>query len=345
MSFISNLIRSRYFQLGFFWILSFWITLEIFSQTETLRILDLIYVGLFHIPMIFVVHAHDRLLFNRLLLNGKYIGYSISFFFMLGATYFIYLFSFGQLSSWFFPDYYMVAIYEPFEVLLFSLIYVFVFQMIDITRSWFSQQQDIARLAQLEEENKEAELKALRSQVNPHFLFNSLNAIYNESINKTDKAPKMILQLSDLLRYVLDQIGSDRATLKDELDYLSNYVEMQLMRLNDPDKVKYTVVGDPGELTIAPLLLINFVENCFKHADLQKPESYIHIRLTIKDHTLEFSAENTIPVQSYSESVLRAGTGIENSRKRLELAYPNKFGLELSSDEHIFKTNLFMELT
>lgn len=307
--------------------------------------LDLIYVSLFHIPMIFAVHAHDQVLFKRLLLDRKYIGYGVSFFFLLGATYFIYLFSFNDLSVWIFPDYYFVALYEPIEIIGFSLVYIFVFQMIDIARNWFAQQQDIARLAQLEEENKKAELKALRSQVNPHFLFNSLNAIYSEALKKTDKAPNMILQLSDLLRYVLDQIGSDRAPLKDEIDYLSNYVEMQLMRLNDPSRITFKVDGKPGDLQIAPLLLINFVENCFKHADLQSDEGFIHIHISIQDNTLKFSAENSIPVSTYSQNQLRAGTGIENSKKRLELAYPNKFGLELSSDDLIFKTNLYMELT
>lgn len=277
-------------------------------------------------------------------MSKKYLGYSVTFFFLLATTYFLYLFSFNDLSGWIFPDYYFVALYEPIEVIGFSLIYIFAFQTIDITKSWFSQQRDIARLAQLEEENREAELKALRSQVNPHFLFNSLNAIYSESLKKTDKAPRMILQLSDLLRYVLDQIGSDRVKLKHELDYLSNYVEMQLMRLNEPSKITYSVTGEPGDLEIAPLLLINFVENCFKHADLQRDGSYIDIRITIQSHTLEFSAENTIPVKTYTSAELKAGTGIDNSKKRLELAYPNKFGLELSSDDHIFKTNLFMEL-
>ncbi|MDZ7806251.1 MAG: histidine kinase [Gracilimonas sp.] len=345
MKLLTNIVRSRTFQWLLFWVASFWLTLQIFSQTEEIRTLDLIYVGLFHIPMVFAVHVHDQVLFKRLLLNKSFIGYGIGFFFLLGATYFIYLFSFNDLSTWIFPDYYFVALYEPVEIIGFSLVYIFVFQMIDITRSWFSQQQDIARLAQLEEENKKAELQALRSQVNPHFLFNSLNAIYSEALKKTDKAPNMILQLSDLLRYVLDQIGSDRAPLKDELDYLSNYVEMQLMRLNEPSKINFTIDGNPSELTIAPLLLINFVENCFKHADLQKKDGFIRILITINNNTLEFSAENSIPVMSFSQTELRAGTGIENSKKRLELAYPNKFGLELSSDDHIFKTNLYMELT
>lgn len=306
--------------------------------------LDLIYVGLFHVPMVFAVHVHDQLLFKKYLLNKKYLGYGVSFFFLLTTTYFIYQFSFNDLSTWLFPDYYFVALYDPIEIIGFSLIYIFVFQMIDIAKSWFSQQQDIARLAQLEEENREAELKALRSQVNPHFLFNSLNAIYSESLKKTDKAPRMILQLSDLLRYVLDQIGSDRVDLKDELDYLSNYVEMQLLRLNDPSRITYIITGNPRKLTIAPLLLINFVENCFKHADLQSEGSYIDIHFTIQDHILEFSAENTIPFKTYTSSELRAGTGIQNSIKRLELAYPNKFGLELTSDDYIFKTKLYMEL-
>lgn len=337
-----TIIASRPIQWLLFWAVSFTLTLQIFSQTDDVRQLDLIYTGLFHLPMLFAVHSHHLLLFKKLLLNEKYVAYFASLIALLAATYFFYLFSFNQLSGWLFPDYFFVALYSAGEITGFTLIYLFAATTIDITRSWFSQQQDIARLARLEEENKKAELQALRAQVNPHFLFNSLNTIYNEALLKTDRAPQLILKLSEMLRYVVDKMEEDKVPLSEELIYLENYVEMHKERLNDPQKVTFVRKAEPGNLKLAPLLLINFVENCFKHADLSEEESFIFIRVDVFARQLKLTCKNTFfPGDSYS---YRTGAGLQNAERRLELAYPNRHNLVQSIDGNTYILELNMEL-
>ena len=277
------------------------------------------------------------------MLNKQYAGYGVSFFFLLIATYFLYLFTFNELSGWLFPDYYFVAIYSSGELIGFTLIYVFAATATDIIRSWFSQQQDIARLAQLEEENKRAELQALRAQVNPHFLFNSLNTIYNEALKKTDKAPQLILKLSNMLRYVVDKMIQDKVLLEDEINYLKNFITLHKQRLNDPEKVRFDLEGNIGSQKIAPLLLINFVENCFKHADLTTDESFILIRLTVNDTDLILHCRNTMYTGS-SSIPKNTGSGLQNAQRRLELAYAERHDLDISEQENVYSLKLSMKL-
>lgn len=340
---LQNILTSRPFQWVLFWAVSFGITFQVFSQTDEVRLLDVIYTSLFHVPMVFAVHVHEQFIFNKLMLNRQYIGYGVSFFFLLIATYFLYLFTFNELSVWLFPDYYFVAIYSAGELIGLTLIYVFAATATDIIRSWFSQQQDIARLAQLEEENKRAELQALRAQVNPHFLFNSLNTIYNEALKKSDKAPQLILKLSGMLRYVVDKIDQDLVSLEEEVAYLKNFIGLHKERLNDPSKVKFIISGDFSSLKIAPLLLLNFVENTFKHADLTDDNAFISIEISTQAKSLTLVCTNTF-FNDGSPKTNSFGSGIENAKRRLELAYPNRHSLHIEKNENTYHLELKLEL-
>lgn len=343
MNSLKSIIRNRLVQSLLFWAISFFVLLRIFAQTDDIRMIDVIYTGLFHLPMVFAVHFHDRFLFRRLMLNQRYTGYGIAFFFLLASTYFIYLFTFNKLSGWLFPDYYFVAVYSPSEIIGFTFIYLFAATTIDITRSWFSQQQDIARLAQLEEENKRAELKVLRAQVNPHFLFNSLNTIYSEALKKSDKAPKLILKLSDMLRYVVEKMNQNLVTLEEEIEYLKNFVELHKARLNDPSKVKFIISGDFSSLKIAPLLLLNFLENAFKHADLTDDDTFISIEISTRGKELRLSCSNSF-FEDDSQQIKSSGSGIENAKRRLELVYPDRHSLHIRKNENTYHLKLKLEL-
>jgi LytS/YehU family sensor histidine kinase len=153
----------------------------------------------------------------------------------------------------------------------------------------------------------------------------------------------MILQLSDMLRYVLDKMEAESVPLKEEVAYLQNYVDMQKNRLNDPQKVRFNIVGNMNGYAISPLLLINFLENCFKHADLQKDSGFIRMNLSLNDRHLKLTTRNTIrgQIDDVEES---SGLGIENARKRLELAYPNAYSLDISEDNQHYEINLNIDL-
>lgn len=173
-------------------------------------------------------------------------------------------------------------------------------------------------------------------------MFNSLNTIYSEALNKSGKAPELILKLSYILRYVVDKADSDKVNLEKEIEYISHYIELNKERLNEPDKVSFKTDGDFSDKEIAPLLLITFVENCFKHADLSDDRGFISVRLTQTEIMLKLHCKNS--VGSKGENLEKGtGAGIKNARRRMELAYPDDFELSINSgnDEYELSLNIF----
>ena len=326
-----------------FWTASFLVVLRLFTRTDEVRAIDVIYTSLFHFPLLTTVLLHQYIL-HTFFDKRRYLVYMFQFLFLafilLPQGYF---FTFNVLSDWVFSDYYFISVYEWFEITGIGLIYMTVTLLLHLAKGWFKQQKTITRVALLEEEKTASELQALRAQVNPHFLFNSLNTIYGEALKKSEKAPQLILELSDILRYVVDNMNRDHVLLKDEMEYLVKYIALQKERLNNPDRVRFSISGEARNLRIAPLLLITFVENCFKHGSLSEPSDFASISIKLENHTLTLQTDNTIHIEPEDiESSTK--TGLRNARRRLDLAYENRYSLEIQSrNEHYFLT-LSMEL-
>lgn len=328
-----------------FWAVSFYIGLEVFSYRDEYQTIDVIYNFLFHIPLVYAVSLHSFHLIPNFLAKSKFWIYGLLLILGLyGSTIPLYTLTFDVFAGWLFPDYYLVGVFTRLEFVGIVTLYLILSSSLEFAQTWFSSLKAKNRIIELESQKAASELKVLRAQVNPHFLFNSLNTIYNEALKKSDKAPAMILKLSDLLRYVLDKMEEDRVPLAEELSYLQNYVDMQLERLNNPEKVSFTVKGDPGSMKIAPLLLINFVENAFKHADLQSKDGLVTIDINIERGSLELNSKNKIRDRSLEVDRGNNGLGIENARRRLELSYPKKHTLEITNNNQKYSIHLYMEL-
>jgi LytS/YehU family sensor histidine kinase len=178
-------------------------------------------------------------------------------------------------------------------------------------------------------ERSEAELRFLRTQMNPHLLFNSLNNVYSYALEKSDRAPEMILKLSGVLRYMLYEAGDGLVPLRRELDYIRDYFELQQLSTEGRGDVSLSIVGEPGHLTIAPLILIVFIENCFKHAVETTDPLFVHVSIRIEGDTLMLEARNNLPAPEAAHAPIRVGgIGLENVRRRLELLYPGRFSLK-----------------
>jgi len=326
-----------------FWAVSFYVILGFFSRTDGTRLIDIIYTFLFILPFMVVVTIHSYHFIPNYLAQSKFWLYGLSSFLLLGFTIIAYNFSFLFLSEWFFPGYYLVATYDPHEVIGFAVLFLLISSSLEFARYWFEGLQAKKMVSELKTENIASELKALRAQVNPHFLFNSLNTIYNEALKKSDKAPQLILKLSDMLRYVVDKMNQDKVLLGDEINYLKNFITLHKQRLNDPEKVSFDLDGNTGSQKIAPLLLINFIENCFKHADLTTDDSFISIRLALNDSDLILHCQNTMYIESSSRPK-NTGAGLQNAKRRLELAYAERHNLEISEDEKVYSLKLNMKL-
>jgi hypothetical protein len=199
------------------------------------------------------------------------------------------------------------------------------------------------RWRQTEREKLNAELAYLKAQINPHFLFNILNTIYSLAIEKSDQTATAVVELSQMMRYVISEAGHHLVPLSKEIDYISNYIALQRLRFGDTIPLSYTVTGTPSGQLIAPLILISFVENAFKHGVNSSEDADIRINIVITDKQLHFTAfNNKVTIQEIPES---GGLGIENTRQRLQLLYPANHTLEIKDELHHFSVSLILTLT
>ncbi|TMM57292.1 hypothetical protein FEE95_12460 [Maribacter algarum] len=192
---------------------------------------------------------------------------------------------------------------------------------------------------------KEMELNYLKEQVNPHFLFNSLNSIYSLSRQQSPETPDLVMQLSELMRYQLESAKKDTVLLKEELEFIENYLLLEEKRLSGRCNIEYLIKGTIKPLRIAPMLLIPFVENAIKHgAQSTNEQSNIDIFASLKNSTLHFLVRNSKPLGSVSASE-RKGMGLENVKRRLNLLYPGSHELKIKEAETEYDVNLSIDLT
>ncbi|MEO6189997.1 MAG: histidine kinase [Saprospiraceae bacterium] len=193
--------------------------------------------------------------------------------------------------------------------------------------------------------NIESELLFLKNQINPHFLFNTLNNLYALTLKKSDYAPELVLKLSDMLRYMLYECNETVVPLSKEIHYINNYIALEKIRLSQQADIQIEIVGDPTNINVAPLLFIPFIENSFKHGlKYSTTDSYIHIQFRIEDE-IHFSIVNSkhihIPGMNKPKSV--GGIGLNNVRKRLELIYPNSHELDIIDQLDHYQVNLILK--
>lgn len=190
---------------------------------------------------------------------------------------------------------------------------------------------------------KEMELNYLKAQVNPHFLFNSLNSIYALSRQLSVETPEVVMQLSELMRYQLESSKKDSVLLKEELEFIENYLLLEDKRLSNRCTIEFSIEGDASGLRISPMLLIPFVENAVKHgAQSTNEESSISVIAKIDNTSLDFSVVNSKP-NRISESN-RKGMGLENVRRRLELLYTGLHMLKMEDSEQTYSVHLSIDL-
>lgn len=185
---------------------------------------------------------------------------------------------------------------------------------------------------------KEQELHYLKRQIHPHFLFNTLNTIYGFALKQSKHTPDIILKLSNLLDYILYQVNKPKVSLKEEVLHIKEYIELEKIRFQDTLKVEFETSEINEQLQIAPMLLIPFVENAFKHGNLEDGFLRIEIRVKVIENQLNFSIKNT--VKNHDSANRKVGIGLENIRKRLELNYSNNYRLKNENKNNWYVVNL-----
>ncbi|UKT63861.1 sensor histidine kinase [Pedobacter mucosus] len=210
--------------------------------------------------------------------------------------------------------------------------------IIKFAADWFATE-NIQR--NLESERREMELQFLKSQLNPHFLFNSLNNIYSLAYQKSDKTADAIMKLSEIMRYMIYESNTPTVSLSKEVDYLTNYIELQKIRFKDGAYIQLTLNGEIDDQKIVPLMLISFVENAFKHGVVTDPAEPVKINIIANQKILHFSVINK---KNQQNKDALGGVGLINVERRLQLIYPDRYKLNVVNSATHYTCELMIDI-
>lgn len=333
------IFRRTWWQHLLFWGVALVILLNIFKTSSSFERIDLIYTLIFLVPLVAIVYMNLYLFIPRYLRKEQYLFYTLFFLILIGLGAVVLYFLFDSWIDFILPNYYFISYYNVPNLMLYTASFLLLTTLLKLSRSWFM-------LLRVERMTTSHQLKSLQSQINPHFLLNSLQTIYALALDKSERTSDVILQLSGILKYTLYETGHSRVRLEKEMSLIQDYVEMYRHRV-DPIRanIRLKVEGDPGDKEIAPMLLIPFIENSFKHGLLGgQGGAFVHIGIRIGTDDLEFRTENNLGDTDPIELDKKRGIGIENTKQRLELLYPGKHELEIKRKEGVFSVRLQLDL-
>ncbi len=225
---------------------------------------------------------------------------------------------------------------------LISLMTAGISTIVKISSDWLRQTQT---QRDLETRTMQTELNFLKSQINPHFLFNTLNSLYALTLKKSDEAPEVVIKLSEMMRYMLYECNEPQVPLSKEVNYIKNYLDLERLRHKDLD-IQFDVEGSLNDLQIAPLIFIAFIENAFKHgASNHISAGFVHIHLFLEGGELNLYVENSKPEKQPTQEHRRSGgIGLVNVRRRLDILYKRNYNLEVHDKPNTYGVNLWMKI-
>jgi sensor histidine kinase YesM len=327
-----------------FWFLSLLIFAYIFKISDSVGKIDILFSVLFHISILPGVYLNLLLLVPYLFKGEKYLFYIFAVLMLIvGITFFNQL-TFDRITDIILPGYYFVSQFNYLETSILVVIYIVGTTVLSLSKSWFKMQEVKARITKIEKENIDSQLKSLKAQINPHFLFNSLNVLYSLTLKHSDETADAIIKLSDILRYIIYDSEKEKVSIKSEVALINNYLSLQKHRIESSSNVQFETIIK-NEIQISPMLLLPLVENSFKHGvkgDILN--TYVRIRLIASNETMHFEIENNKGISDDSAEITEGGVGLSNIQKRLNLLYPDKHHFLINQDERIFKVTLKIEL-
>jgi two-component system, LytTR family, sensor histidine kinase AlgZ len=203
-----------------------------------------------------------------------------------------------------------------------------------------------AQRKELEHEKLSAELRFLKAQINPHFLFNTLNNLYYLAFSQSPKTPDVVAKLAQMMRYMIYDSNHAAVPLHKEVEYMENYISLEKMRLNHEIPIEFVWDGVNEQTQVTPLILITFLENAFKHGvSNNAPDAWIKAHLAGDHKTLTYTVENSIIAGNGEKTTEKPGIGLQNVRRRLDLSYPNRYQLEVTSLPDRYRIDLTIQLT
>lgn len=335
----------RFLQHLVFWVLSFFLFLQLFKTGTKPEKVDYFYTALFQLSLLPAVYINLKWLLPKF---GKRKYIVIYLLLLVAVILFFSWINYKFFASWsakVFPDYFFISYFTFKEIIFFFTTYVVITSLLKLSKSWFWVSELEKELLEKEKQKSEVELKALKAQINPHFFFNTLNNIYSMALDKDERLPNTILQLSNLMRYFLYESRDNFIPLKKELDVVDNYIALQKLRSGPHLNMEISKSGAVDGQQIAPLLLITFLENAFKHgAKGDSIDPFIKLIIVIEKNKLRFSVANSKGMIDDIRTTVQAGLGLVNVKRQLELLYPGKHSLEVKDMRSSFAIELQLEL-
>jgi two-component system LytT family sensor kinase len=340
---ILAIAQNHIFQHFLFWALAGIVIYHLTAYNDVLTPTDLYYTFLFLCPATWVVYWNLSLI-NSLLPKAHYWKFLWCTLLVLGTGVALYFLIMEYLADFIFPGYYFISYYQPVEIFLFLSVFWLLSTLLNLSSAWFREKEQKQKIQELEKQKTQAELDALKAQLDPHFLFNNLNSLYSLALEENPKTPEAILKLSENLRYVLYEGVGAEVSLQKELQHLSNYFQLQQWRFGTEMEISLQLDLAENGLTIAPLLLLPLLENGFKHVGRNRNGRYaVQGKIKLQEGKLVVSLQNTIAATSETtDQPIAGGIGLTNLQKRLELLYAGKYYFNTIStgDEFIAKLEL-----
>ncbi|HYG37138.1 MAG TPA: histidine kinase [Cytophagales bacterium] len=227
------------------------------------------------------------------------------------------------------------------QVVSVTLFISFFVGMLRFASEWFEFE---ATKKEVENERLLAELNFLKEQINPHFLFNTLNNLYYLAYTKSPNTTEVIAKLSQMMRYMIYDSNHPKVILSKEIEYMENYISLERLRLNNQIPIDFSIRGNPDQAMIAPLILITFLENAFKHGvSNNNPDSWVKVLINISDDQCLYKVENSKLSES-GKHEQKSGIGLQNVKRRLELSYPEKYTLTVEDHPQSYSVELILNL-
>jgi len=326
------------------WVCSFIILLFLFSGRTTPEKIDCIYTICFVITLIIPVSINLYFLIPTYLKKEKNIAFSL--FFILNLIVFSELnpLFFELIVNTFFNDYYFISYHNKVEIYFIFFIFFTLSSLSKLGEEWVYLNQIENKVLKAQKQEIENQLYYLKGQINPHFLFNSLNVLYSLAIDKKEEITNAILQLSDILRYVIYDVETNKITLNKEIDLIKNYIAFEKNRHIKNSKISFTHNVNE-HLEVYPMLLLPIIENSFKHglkSGVKNP--FVNIDLHENNNRLTFKLSNNFKQKNTLENTNYNGIGLKNIQENLTLVYPNQHTFKTEINDGVFNVKLTLEL-
>ncbi len=328
-----------------FWVLSFFVFLNLFKTGIKPEKVDYVYTALFQVSLLPAVYINLELLLPKWGKKKNILLYIFSLVIIITLFSWINYKFFAEWSAKFLPEYFFISYFTFKEIVFFFTIYIIVTSLLKLSKSWFWVSELEKELLEKEKQKTEVELKALKAQINPHFFFNTLNSIYSMALDKDERLPGTVLQLSDLMRYFLYESKDNFVPLEKELAVADDYIALQKIRSGKQLSIEINKQCEVNGQKIAPLLLITFLENAFKHgAKGSSGNTFIRLDIKVEKNKLNFTIENNKGLIDEVNTGDHNGLGLENVKRQLELLYPNKHLLNIKDQPDRFIVALQLSL-